>query len=238
MINFAIVIATYQRPDGKSPFYVKRALESVKNQTYQNYKVFLIGDKYEDDVEFQSFGRNIEDGKIYRENLPTAYEREKYINKKHVLWTCGGVFANNFGFDLALNEDFTYICPLDHDDWWEPTHLENFKQLIEDKNSHFVCSKSNHISNKVLPSINSEIKEKFLEFLPGSGGLIKSSSCIDMKSIPLMFRNVYEEDGNAFPSDADYWERVREHIKRNNLNSFLVNEITCNHLEEGYTQRM
>lgn len=238
MTKFAIVIATYQRPDGQSPFYVKRVLDSIKNQTYQNYKVFLIGDKYEDDMEFQSFGRNIDDEKIHRENLPNAYEREKYINKKHVLWTCGGVYANNHGFKLAESEGFTYICTLDHDDWIEPKHLENINNVIQETNADFLCARSNHIGGKVLPFLTKDIPEKYYYFLPGSGGLIKSSVCYNIKSIHLRFRNVFEETGSAYPSDADLWDRIRKFIEENNLKSYCIVEITCNHLEEGYTQRM
>jgi hypothetical protein len=54
-IQFAVVISTYQRPDGNTPHLLKRTLESVLNQTYQNFKIFLIGDKYEDQEEFFSF---------------------------------------------------------------------------------------------------------------------------------------------------------------------------------------
>lgn len=238
MTNFAIVISTYQRPDGRTPFYLNRLIDSIKNQTYQNYKIFLIGDKYENDIEFESFGRDIEDDKIYRENLPTAYEREKYFNEKHILWTCGGVESNNHGFKIAESQGFKYLCPLDHDDWLEPTHLENFNKVIDETNPHFLCSMSNHINGKVLPYVTEKNLNEYFEFLPGAGGLIKSSVCYDIKRIPLRMRNVYEETGKAYPSDADLWNRMSELIKGDNLKSLCVNKITCNHLEEGYTKRM
>ena len=47
-MKLAIRILTYQRKDGKTPFFLRRALESIKNQTYKDYKIFLIGDKYDD----------------------------------------------------------------------------------------------------------------------------------------------------------------------------------------------
>ena len=47
MKRLAITIATYQRPDGTTPFYLKRALDAVFNQTHKYFKVYVIGDKYE-----------------------------------------------------------------------------------------------------------------------------------------------------------------------------------------------
>ena len=47
-IKFGVVISTYQRPDGKTPQYIKRAIESVLSQKHTNWKIYLIGDKYND----------------------------------------------------------------------------------------------------------------------------------------------------------------------------------------------
>jgi 3-oxoacyl-[acyl-carrier-protein] synthase-3 len=47
MTKFSIVIPTYQRKDGSTPFYLKRCLDSIFKQDYSNFKIFIIGDKYE-----------------------------------------------------------------------------------------------------------------------------------------------------------------------------------------------
>lgn len=234
MINFAVIIPTYQRPDGKSPFYLKRALDSIKNQTYQNFKVYLIGDKYENNDEFEEITKSLPSEKIYFENLPNAYERDKYFQNKSVLWICGGVVANNHGVECAIKDGFEYICYLDHDDFWEVDHLNNFKMGIEKHGYDFLCSKSNHFNGRYLPAIDGEM---FVNFLPGPSGLIKSSTCINIKTIPIFMRNVYEEDGKVYPSDADLWSRINKHITSNNLKSAAINRVTCNHLEEGYVKR-
>ena len=46
MKNLGIVISTYQRPDGKTPELLTRTLNAINNQTYTNWKVYLIGDNY------------------------------------------------------------------------------------------------------------------------------------------------------------------------------------------------
>ena len=120
-----ISIPTYQRKDGTTPFLLSRALESVKNQSYQDYKVFLIGDDYKDKKEFIKLASSIiPSNKIYFENLPIAIERNKYPTSSKQLWCSGGVNARNYIIDLALSDNINYLCPLDHDDYWHPQHLE------------------------------------------------------------------------------------------------------------------
>jgi hypothetical protein len=74
-MKFAIRILTYQRKDGKSEEYLRRSLGSIKKQTHQDYKVFLIGDKYDNHEELIRLSRIISSEKIYVENLPNAVER-------------------------------------------------------------------------------------------------------------------------------------------------------------------
>jgi glycosyltransferase involved in cell wall biosynthesis len=53
-MKIGVVIITYQKLDGSSPSLLKRAIDSIKNQTHQDYTLIVIGDKYEDDDEFKS----------------------------------------------------------------------------------------------------------------------------------------------------------------------------------------
>lgn len=52
-MKLGIVIATYQKSDDSTPFLLKRAIESIKNQTHQDYLLIIIGDKYENNNEFE-----------------------------------------------------------------------------------------------------------------------------------------------------------------------------------------
>ena len=49
-MKLGIIIPTYQKLNGSTPTLLKRAVESVKNQTYQDYTLIIIGDKYEDNA--------------------------------------------------------------------------------------------------------------------------------------------------------------------------------------------
>jgi glycosyltransferase involved in cell wall biosynthesis len=232
MIKFSIVITTYQRKDGSTPNVLKRALDSVFNQDYQNFKIYVIGDKYEDNSEFESIFTGYPKEKIYYENLPFAKERDNYKDK-WLIWRYAGCFANNYGIDKSISDGFEYVCHLDHDDEWYPNHLSSLNNAIEKTNSLWLCTKSEYVSNKILPNINSNLE--LVPFLPIPEGLIHSSTCINFKKIPLRHRNVYEETGKmGLPGDADLWSRTAEYFRQNNLFGILVNKITCKHIDEGF----
>lgn len=229
---FGIVITTYQRKDGRTPVVIKRALDSIFNQTYLNFKVYVIGDKYENNKEFINLFNDYPEHKLYFENLPFAKERDVYSTKA-IIWAYAGCYANNYGINKAVSEGYEYVCHLDHDDEWLPDHLQSIKNCIDITGADWICTKSNHINNSVLPNINSN--DQIIKFMPAGGKLIHSSVCMNFNKIPLRHRNIYEETGKiGFPGDYDLWERTREYLEFHKLTSCLVNKITCNHLEEGY----
>ena len=41
-MNFSIVITTYQRNDGSTPSYLRKALNSIFAQDYQNFKILVV----------------------------------------------------------------------------------------------------------------------------------------------------------------------------------------------------
>jgi glycosyltransferase involved in cell wall biosynthesis len=234
MINFSIVITTYQRKDGTTPLMLKRALDSIFNQEYQNFKIYVIGDKYENNEEFELIFKNYPKDRIYYENLPIAYERDRYTDK-WLIWSYAGCYANNYGINMSVNDGFEYICHLDHDDEWYPNHLSSLNQAIIETKSLWLCTKSEYVGGKILPNIDGE---GLIPFLPVPQGLIHSSTCINFKKIPLRHRNVYEETGKiGLPGDADLWDRISHFLNENNQTGCLVNKITCKHIEEGYERR-
>ena len=207
----------------------------VPNQ-HIDLKIFLIGDKYEDNNEILEILSKYDSNKLYFENLPYAKERGKYIENKLALWSYGGVNAMNHGVSKSLKEGYDYICHLDHDDWWLPIHLEEIKNCILTTDASWVCTKSTYRSENIfLPKLNPE--EIFSTFLPKSGILIHSSVCMNFKKIPLLYRDLYELTNKVgLPADADLWERTRDHIEKNNLKSYYINKLTCRHDEEGYSR--
>ena len=231
-MKFAITIPTYKRLDGTTPQYLTRALNSIINQSYQDYKVFLIGDAYDDNDEFIQLATSmIPNDKLYYENLPVAIERNKYNISSRELWCSGGVNCRNHAIDLVLQDNLEYVCPLDHDDYWHPTHLEQIMRVIQfDPDTSFVYTCSTYFDTH-LPTV--ELSNNITHSIPQPGGVIHSSTCINYKKIPLMYRDVFAETGIIEPSDADLWRRLGSYIIQHNLSSYLVSSLTCFHPKEN-----
>jgi glycosyltransferase involved in cell wall biosynthesis len=225
MEKLGIVIPTYQRVDGTTPIYLKRALESIKKQNYQNYHVYLIGDNYENNDEFNELSESIiNKDQITAINLPIALERERYLTDKVKLWNCGGVNASNYGIELALKDNIEYICRLDHDDWWERNHLELISKYTD--NNIIIATLSRYTANRILPSIYKN------PYYPQPCNLIHSSTCIKFSEIPLRYRDVFLEENRIYPSDADLWFRLSDYMNKNNKTGYMIGVVTCNHIEE------
>ena len=224
-MKFAIIISTYKRDDGNTPFLLKRCLNSISNQLHDDYKIFLIGDRYENNEEFIEICNTFENkDKIYFENLNIASERDVFNNKLNI-WKFGGVNAVNHAIDISKNEGFNYIVRIDHDDFWENNHLKSINDCIELTNSAFVCTKSKYYG-EVLPSPPSH--EKYIEFKPSPGNLVHSSICFDLNQLPLKYRTLGDIKCGVYAADGCLYLEIAELVEKNNLKSILINEITCN----------
>lgn len=221
-----IVIPTYKRKNGTTKKYLTRALESIKKQTYQEYKVFLIGDDYDDNDEFIHLSTTIIDGeKIYYENLPHAVERSKYKDPK-ILWSNGGVNASNYGIEKCLSHGINYICRLDDDDFWESNHLEEISHKLND-NFIIIVTKSLNFDGQVFPP------NKTHPYYPKHSNLIHSSVCIDFSKCHLRYRDTYSEEGVVYPADADLWNRLKEFMLKNGEIGVMIDKVTCYHDKEN-----
>ena len=235
-MKIGVIVITYQKLDGSSPSLLKRAIDGIKNQTHQDYTLIVIGDKYEDDDEFKSICNDPDlKGKIIFENLPYAKERDKYALGSKELWSSGGVNARNYGIDLGLELGLEYICHLDHDDYWHPQHLELINYTIENIPDVSVVNTCATYFDSHLPQVALTNEVVASEVKPG--GFIHSSVCINHKKIPLKYRDVFEETGKEFASDADMWGRMGIFIKENNLKTYLIKSLTCFHPTEGETHK-
>ena len=235
--HIGIVIATYQRPDGKTPELLKRTIDSLLNQTYSNWKLYLIGDCYTDNDEFEKLCSLVPSEKLLYLNLPIAVERNRYPDGGIDLWHSGGSLAQNIGIEISVNEGYDYVCSLDHDEIWKPDHLELIAQCIQDTKSLFIYTKSVHFDGSILPpNINSTdlyIKQRAL---PAQS--IKSSNCVNFKVIPLRRRDPLYFNNVRDAGDAYFLTQVNNLLDSYNLDSVLINRITVIHDEEGYTKTL
>ena len=229
-MKIGIVVTTYQRKDGMTPVYLERALKSIMSQTHKDYKVFLIGDKYEDEEEFMRLATSIiPPEKMHYENLKVAKEREKYSgdteDDRLKLWCSGGVNARNEGMKIALSQGFSYICHIDHDDMWDPIHLEMMSKKA-DEGYFFIAAKSLYLEKFFMPPW---ITEDVDSFIPEGGKIIHSSYCMDYSRCDLRYIDVFEQEGHISAADLMHFNRIGKYILDNGLKSYLVNAVTCYH---------
>lgn len=103
---FSVVIPAYNRE-----VLIKKAVDSVLAQSYTDFEVIVIDDASKD--------RTAEVVATYTD--PRVRLIKQAVNGER------GV-ARNTGNQAAQGQ---YICYLDSDDWWEPTHLQNFYEHIQ-----------------------------------------------------------------------------------------------------------
>jgi glycosyltransferase involved in cell wall biosynthesis len=235
-MTIGVTIHTYQRADGQTPSLLKRTIQSIYNQSYQNFKIFIVGDKYENNEEFESIIKEFVEiaDKIVFENLCFAHERDKYLGVNNTaLWNCGGANALNHANNLAKANGITKLCHIDHDDIWLPNHLEIIaKAIVEKNNPAFIYTLSKYLNNPVFPHM--QVDGQIVESYPAYCSLIHSSAYIDLEQIHLSYRDLWAEEGRYFPSDGDMWNRISEKCKRENLKSYVIREVSCIHENENY----
>lgn len=233
--KLAIAISTYQRPDGKTPELLTRTLNCVLNQSYTNWKVFLIGDYYKDNDEFLQLCSLIPPEKIVFLNLPIAAERSRYPQGGRNLWHSGGATAMTIAIELAVNSGFDYVCHLDHDEIWEPNHLEVIAKGIKDTKSLFLYTKGITFGRE-MPQVNSN--ELYIKQRAQPGNAIKSSTCVNYRVIPLRRKDPLYYYNEVDAGDAAFLKRVNPILESNNQDSILINKVTVIHDQEGYAKTL
>ncbi len=112
--QISVVIATYN-----SSQTLKYAIQSVLNQDFQNFEIWVVGDGCTDNSAEVVAG--LQDTRVYWHNLP--------INSGN------SAEANNYGCSQAKGQ---YIAILGHDDLWFPWHLSRNLDYLERTNADLV----------------------------------------------------------------------------------------------------
>lgn len=108
--KFAIIVPNFNNDHGnyKGKTYLRNCIDSILNQTYQNFELIIVDDCSTD---------------TSVETLVEYKCKEEYIDKMHLIYNKrkrynGG--SRNVAIDYALEFlDFDYFCFLDSDDWWK-----------------------------------------------------------------------------------------------------------------------
>lgn len=133
--TFSIIIPTYNRPN-----HLIRALQSILNQTYQSWIVYIVGDACP-----------------MLERLMETLRQRQQFDHRFRFWNlqenngAGGAIPRNYALYVAQTE---WIAYLDDDNTWQPNHLETCKQSIDQhKDIQFVFSSFNVDGKPLLTDV-------------------------------------------------------------------------------------
>lgn len=230
LIQFGIVMATYKRPNNSTKSKIERALACVKSQTYQNFKLFLIGDKYTDQEEFESYASLLEPEKIIIENLPIAWERDQCQVKAN-LWTIGGANAMNTGLKKLEEHNIIHYCHLDDDDVWHPNHLYDLAVAYDKYKVDFVTT-IGRLDQQYLPLVTGC---HINNYIPRSGTCFHSSQSWNIKTIPFRYHTVidFANESEFMPADAHMLNQISQLVTQGTVKTFSVPYLTCFRKSEG-----
>lgn len=136
-----------------------RALASVRSQTYEHWEVIVVGDAVTDDTEAEI--ARIGDPRIRFINLPF---RGPYPAEEYRRWLVAGTAPMN---RAAREAHGSWIAPLDHDDEWEPDHIEGLLARAREQRAELAYGKlrvRDAATGRTLPRVIGEWPPSFGQF--------------------------------------------------------------------------
>ncbi|MDB9250752.1 glycosyltransferase family 2 protein [Halorubrum ezzemoulense] len=167
MADVSVVIPTYNRSE-----FIKGAVETALNQTYEDLEVVVVNDGSTDDT---------------RSELG-AYEDRSDVTVLHNDRNQGISYSRNRGTKFAEGE---YICILDDDDRWEPEKVEKQVSLMEQLGTDYavvytggvVIDDDRNVVQQFNPSRSGDIYPEVLarwKLNPHSGHMIRKACFEDV----------------------------------------------------------
>jgi glycosyltransferase involved in cell wall biosynthesis len=236
--KMGICMATFQRKNGKSPEYLTKSLKSILAQTSNNWHIYLVGDKYEDNNEFNILASLVPSDKITAINLPVALERENLTGEN--LWMQGGANALNTANRLALDDNCDYILHLDDDDSFHPKKIQILNYILTIfKDPIFLFHLSTHADKSVLPReaiSNTSIEKNIVPVSPAN--IIHSSFCIH-KSILNNFKYSSYISGKTdyIPGDMEFINYLNKSLEDTSKYTIFIPLLLSYHDMEGETKK-
>jgi len=259
-IKFGIVMATHDMNAGAAnkerakhmttPGVLADALNSIKNQKYKNWKIYLTADKYEgDENEIKKVIKDIiPDAQIQYKNRSTPGERNntKWTTKQ-IRFTAG-CGALNDSLNMAEKDGCDYIIRLDHDDKWSPNHLETIaKAYSQFPDLGFVFTRSKKkvtayntkkkvfmqpqqdgvemkLNNKGYGS--NDTSHSAVSWRPSVIGKLRYRNPDQQRNTAPKLKGAPSDSGGILPADWDMFKRVMMNIKDKGKNYMYIPKVT------------
>jgi len=199
---FSIILPSYNRAHK-----ISKALNSVINQSYQNWELIVVDNFSADNTEKLI--------KSYRNNRFFFYE----INNNGVI-----AKSRNFGIEKSNGN---YLSFLDSDDWWEPKKLELVNKSIND-GYEFIYHNHNIIRAKGLIKNRKFVSQRLTK--PIFNNLISKGPSFATSSVTLSKKHFMEIGKFDESFDLIAWEDWDAWLRysRNNEKFFHLNYVLSN----------
>ena len=183
---FSVVLPTFNRSK-----LLKRAIQSVFQQTYDNWELIIIDNFSEDN--------SLEVIKSFDQS------RIKFIQIKN-----NGIigFSRNEGIKNATGE---YVAFLDSDDWWSKNKLETSLSIFKNKHADIIyhnCIQKKEGSSKSIKC--RPLKRNAYEDLIINGNTLVTSSVIVSRKVLNVVKFSEEKDHIGW-EDYDLWIKIAYH---------------------------
>jgi glycosyltransferase involved in cell wall biosynthesis len=195
-MKISIILPTYNRAGS----YLKRAIDSVVKQTYDNWELIIVDNNSIDNTK----------------DLIKSYESSKI--KTYTINNDGNIAkSRNLGIDNSTGD---YLAFLDSDDYWKEDKLETcFNFLNLNKKYLGVCHSEDWVSKDDMFTKNYGPEKNFtFQKLLNRGNCVSLSAMIVKKSIVIDVNNFSENREFITAEDYDLWIKL---AKNNNKIGFI-----------------
>ena len=243
--KICVILCSYFRKNGSTIQYLSRALRMLESQTYGNFKLFLIGDHYDNNTEFEDLCKSYKKD-IYYKNNEEHYRCYKFANL-HNYWAIGGILALKTGIEKAIEEKFDYYFHLDDDDEWRDIHIEvvvnHIKHfpfadflLTKSKYAHIFLPRTNEQNtfyNNYIPRGEDSVHASHIYRLPILGNLI-----LDVINKNHILANKINNKERGFesitipPTDATILNNINSMVLTNKIKSLHIPIVTVNKVSD------
>ena len=242
--KICVIMSTYFRKNGTTKSLLSRALRNLEAQTYKNFKLFLIGDHYDNNDEFENLCKSYKND-IYYKNNEQHYRCYNFPDR-NTYWSIGGVLALKTGIEKAIEEKYDYYFHLDDDDEWTDFHIK----IVVDHIKHFPLSdfiltkskykntflprtdEKNTFYNNYIPRGEDSVHASHIYGLPILGNLILN--IINRNHVLANKINSKEDTSIGIrATDATILDEIHSMVVNKKIKSLYIPIVTVNKATDG-----